>query len=180
MKHEKTLKMLILSAVFAALIAVSAFIRIPLPPVAFTMQGMVAILSGLLLGKKYGTFSVGIYIIAGLLGLPVFSQGGGIWYLLNPTFGYIIGFLAAAFIAGSIVNKAKEPSYLRLIAAAITATASVYIVGVLYFCLIKILYLKETLDFSYILIYCVAVFVPKDVAGCIIAALATKKIKKHI
>lgn len=176
MQHTKKLKMLVLSAVFAALITVSAFIRIPLPPVPFTLQATVCILSGLLLGRKYGTISVGIYIAAGLIGLPVFTEGGGIWYVLNPTFGYIIGFLAAAFIAGCIADRSKDPSYLKMILAAVAATAVIYIFGIIYFCIVKILYFNESADLSYVLIYGIAVFAPKDVAGCIIAAVTAKKL----
>ena len=87
-------------ALFVVLMIVSAYIRIPIPYVPITFQTVVAVLAGLLLGAKWGTASVAVYIFMGLLGLPVFSGGGGFAYVLQLTFGYILGFAAAAFAAG--------------------------------------------------------------------------------
>ena len=72
----------ILCGIFAALIAVGAFIKIPIPICPFTLQFLFTNLAGLLLGKKVGSRAVGIYIILGLIGLPIFSEGGGIGYLM--------------------------------------------------------------------------------------------------
>jgi len=96
---------------FSALIAVGAFIRIPVPVVEFiTLQTLFVNLAGLILGKKYGAVSVAVYIAAGLAGAPVFAAGGGPGYIVRPTFGYILGFLAGAFIAGLIREKSKKLS----------------------------------------------------------------------
>lgn len=84
---------LILCALFAALIAVGAFIKIPIPGVPFTLQVLFTTLAGLLLGSRMGAVSVAIYIILGLAGVPIFTGGGGIGYVVYPTFGYLIGFL---------------------------------------------------------------------------------------
>jgi BioY family. len=82
--NNKTLKM-ILCAQFAALTAVGAFIRIPIPVVPFTLQYLFTMLAGLLLGGKYGGLSVLLYIFIGLIGLPVFTEGGGIGYVFKPS-----------------------------------------------------------------------------------------------
>lgn len=82
---------MILSALFTALISIGAFIKIPIPVVPFTLQFLFTMLAGLLLGGRLGTLSVLVYILLGLVGLPVFTEGGGLAYLLKPTFGYIIG-----------------------------------------------------------------------------------------
>ena len=79
-------------ALFTALIAVGAFIRIPVPVVPFTLQYLFTMLAGLLLGAKRGAGSVTVYMLLGLAGLPIFTEGGGISYLFKPSFGYIIGF----------------------------------------------------------------------------------------
>ena len=108
---------MILCALFAALIAVGAFIKIPVPVVPFTLQYLFTMLSGLMLGSKWGLAAVGIYIALGLAGLPVFAQGGGIGYVLQPSFGYIIGFALGAFVTGLIAQKKRRPSLARLLAA---------------------------------------------------------------
>ena len=91
MRTAKT-KNLILCGLFTSLIVVGAFIRIPIPVVPFTLQLLFTMLAGLLLGGKWGAASVCIYIVLGLMGLPVFAEGGGLAYVLKPSFGYIIGF----------------------------------------------------------------------------------------
>ena len=91
MKHMKT-KDLVLCAMFVALIAVGAFIKVPVPVVPFTLQFLFTMLAGLLLGPVNGALAVVVYIVLGLVGLPIFTQGGGPGYIFQPSFGYIIGF----------------------------------------------------------------------------------------
>ena len=76
-----------------------------------SLAELVVILSGILLGKNYGSLSVTVYVLLGLLGLPVFSSGGGIHYVLNPSFGYITGFVLCSFIIGHLVHKKENPSF---------------------------------------------------------------------
>ena len=75
---------MILCAMFVALIAVGAFIKVPVPVVPFTLQYLFTMLAGLLLGAKKGALTVGVYILLGLFGLPIFAQGGGIGYIFQP------------------------------------------------------------------------------------------------
>ena len=96
-------KYLILTGLFAALTAIGAYIYIPLPisPVPITLQMFFTFMAGGLLGKKYGFFSQLIYVLIGAIGLPVFAGGaGGFGVLFGPTGGYVLGFLAAGYIAG--------------------------------------------------------------------------------
>ena len=83
-------KNLMYCSLFTALIAVGAFIKIPIPVVPFTLQFLFTTLAGLLLGSKMGAVSVIAYMVLGLVGLPIFSEGGGIWYVFKPSFGYIM------------------------------------------------------------------------------------------
>ena len=85
---------MILTGLFAALTAVGAFIKVPVPVCPFTLQFLFTTLAGVLLGGKLGACAVGIYVMLGLAGLPIFAGGGGISYVLQPTFGYLIGFIA--------------------------------------------------------------------------------------
>ena len=86
-----TTKDMIMCALFTALIAVGAFIKVPVPVVPFTLQFLFTMLAGLIMGGRLGAISVGLYAVLGLVGLPIFAEGGGIWYVLKPSFGYIIG-----------------------------------------------------------------------------------------
>ncbi len=89
--------MILLTSLFTALIAAGTFIKIPMIPVSMTLQTLFVFLSGLLLPPGHAFLSVLIFIILGLIGLPVFTSGGGIGALLSPTGGFILGFAVAAF-----------------------------------------------------------------------------------
>ena len=102
-------KSLILCSLFAALISVGAFIKIPVPMVPFTLQVLFSTLAGLLLGPRLGVVSVGIYILLGLVGLPIFTNGGGPSYIFQPTFGYLIGFIFGAYIIGKMGVLLTKP-----------------------------------------------------------------------
>lgn len=155
-------KKLTLSALFSALLVVSGFLRIPLPPTAITLQLQVALLSGLLLGGEWGCISVLTYAALGLIGLPVFAGGGGFSYLLQPTFGYILGFAVAAFVVGKLSNKAKK-SVKEMIISLAVGLAIVYAIGLIYAAIILTVYLGQTIALGeFLLIYAIWTL-PKDV-----------------
>ena len=169
-------KDLALIALFTALTAAGAFIRIPIPMVPFTLQFLFTTLAGLLLGAKRGALSVLCYLILGLIGLPIFSDGGGIFYVLQPTFGYLIGFLAGAFITGWIAHKTDAPSFLRLLAACFAGLVVVYSFGMLYYWLICTFYVKSAVGIVALFLYCFVLAVPGDIFLCFLSALAAKRL----
>lgn len=169
-------KDLVLCAVFVALIIVGAFIRIPVPVVPFTLQFLFTMLAGLLLGPWLGTAAVCVYILMGLLGLPVFAEGGGFAYVLKPSFGYIIGFAAGAFVTGSIANKTAAPGYGRLFAANFAGLGIVYFFGMAYYYLISNFYLDSPIGIGALFLYCFVLAVPGDVALCVVGALIGKRL----
>lgn len=120
------------TALFAALTAVAALVRIPLPGVPLTLQTPVVLLSGLLLGPRYGAMSQVVYIIIGLMGAPVFAHGGGPGYVLNPTFGYLCGFVGGAAAAGALVGDWKRAGTVRLLLSMVAGLAVIYLCGGLY------------------------------------------------
>ena len=168
-------KDLILCALFAALIVVGTFIKIPIPLIPFTLQFLFTMLAGLLLGSKLGAVSVCVYIVLGLIGLPVFADGGGIAYILKPSFGYIIGFAVASYITGCIANKVTNPGYKRLLAANFTGLVIVYFFGMLYYYLISYFYLKNPIGIWPLFLYCFILAVPGDILLCIFAAILGKR-----
>ncbi|MBM7687278.1 MULTISPECIES: biotin transporter BioY [Clostridia] len=173
--NNKTLKM-ILCAQFAALTAVGAFIRIPIPVVPFTLQYLFTMLAGLLLGGKYGGLSVLLYIFIGLIGLPVFTEGGGIGYVFKPSFGYIIGFAAGSYVTGNIANRVGKLSYKRLFAANFIGLGIVYFFGMLYYYIISNFYLGTGIGLWPLFLYCFILAVPGDIALCILAAFIAKRV----
>jgi len=124
------------TAVFAVLMAVSAnaFIYLPFTPVPITLQVLTVIFSALMLGGTWAAASQLIYILMGLSGLPVFAGFlGGPAVLMGPTGGYIIGFVAAAYITGTLAHKKyKLPGYVIQAAAAIAGLAVIYTIGALH------------------------------------------------
>lgn len=167
---------LILCALFVALIAVGAFIRIPVPVVPFTLQFLFTMLAGLLLGGKLGALTVCIYIVMGLMGLPVFTEGGGPAYVLKPSFGYIIGFAVAAYVTGAIANKVSRPSYKRLFAAVFIGLAIVYLCGMVYYYLMSNFYLGTPIGLWPLFLYCFLLAVPGDICLCILSAVLGKRL----
>ena len=124
-------------AVFIALITVGAKLQITIPPglfsMHFTLQWFFVILAGLIPGSRLAFSSVGAYLLIGLIGLPVFASGGGLQYISKPTFGYLLGFLAAAALMGFLSDRTAVLS--KKISAVISCAGLViyYALGMLYF-----------------------------------------------
>lgn len=124
-----SLRGVVFAALFAALTAVGAFVSLPVGPVPIVLQNLFVYLAGLLLGARWGLASVGIYLLAGASGLPVFAGGtGGIGRLLGPTGGYLIGYLPAVLLIGWIARKAGRRAW-GDVAAMLCGTAVLYACG---------------------------------------------------
>lgn len=175
MKANQT-KNIIMCSVFAALITAGAFIKIPVPLVPFTLQFLFTMLSGLLLGGRSGAASVGIYILLGLAGLPVFAEGGGPAYIFRPSFGYIIGFAAASYVTGVIANRVSNPGYRRLLAANFIGLGIVYVFGMVYYYFMSNFYLGTPIGLQPLFLYCFILAVPGDIVLCIIGAYLGKRL----
>ncbi len=121
--------MLILISLFSALTAAGAFVKIPIPLVPMTLQTLLVYSAGLFLGPTGGALSQLIYVTLGLVGLPIFSGGGGIAYIFSPTFGYLIGFIPAAATAGLFSRKGGS---VWPVCGVICAVLIVYLFGVPY------------------------------------------------
>jgi biotin transport system substrate-specific component len=166
-----------LIALFTALIAVGAFINVPVPFVPFTVQTMFVTTAGLILGSKAGALSTALYMGIGLAGLPIFAQGGGIGYIFKPSFGYIIGFIVGAFLTGLIIEKTKNKNLWVYIVAAISGLLVIYIFGCTYLYFIKNLYLGQSISLWNTLLFGFLVFVPGDIAMSVLGAVLAKRLK---
>ncbi len=167
-------------ALFAVLIMVGAMIRIPLPYVPFTMQTMFVFLSGLILGPRLGLLSALLYMAAGLIGLPVFSGGGGFMYVLQPSFGYILAFGPAAYLIGTLSKKRPDGSVRYHALCCVAGFLLIYCIGVAYLVAIRTLYLGKSVSLWGILYSGAIVFVPTDVFKCFLAAWLYKKLPKSL
>ncbi|MCI8660087.1 MAG: biotin transporter BioY [Lachnospiraceae bacterium] len=174
LRKNKTRDM-VLCAMFVTLIAAGAFIKVPIPVVPFTLQYLFTMLAGLLLGGKLGCLSVCVYILLGLAGLPVFTQGGGIGYIFQPSFGYIIGFAVGAYVTGVIANGKGNPGYPRLMAANFIGLGIVYFFGMVYYYLISDFYLGTPIGLWPLFLYCFILAVPGDIVLCIVGAVLGKR-----
>lgn len=175
MRQSKTRNM-VFCALFAALIAAGAFIHIPIPYVPFTLQFLFTTLAGLLLGGKLGCVSVCVYLAMGLLGLPVFAEGGGPAYVLKPSFGYLIGFAVGTYVTGTIANKVPDPSHKRLLAACFSGLGVVYLFGMVYYYFISDFYLGTPIGLWPLFLYCFILAVPGDIVLCYLSAALGKRL----
>ncbi len=169
-------KKIALCGIFTALIVIGTFIRIPIPVVPFTLQFLFTNLAGLVLGKKWGTVSVVLYVLIGLAGVPVFAGGGGIDYVLRPTFGYILGFLAGTFAAGVISERRKNTT--GFILAGSVNMIIVYAFGIIYYYFVSRYYMGETKGIGYLIVYCCLVTIVGDVFSIIISGNIAKQLLK--
>ena len=167
------IKDLIYCALFCTLIIIGSFLKISIPPMPmfFTMQTFFVMLSGYILGTKRSVVSICIYILVGLIGIPVFTTGGGISYILSPTFGFLIGFIPAAYVIAKLC-KTKVKFYPSLIAIGI-----IYIIGIFYFIIIKNIYLSENISANSYIITCLTAFVPFDILCAYLAYVTSKRLK---
>lgn len=101
----KQTRSLILTALFAAMTAVGAFLRIPTPVSSVTLQVFFTAMAGVLLGARWGAASQAVYVLLGLVGLPVFTSGGGPGALLQPTGGFLVGMILMAWVVGKITRR---------------------------------------------------------------------------
>lgn len=167
-----------LVSMFAALTAVGAFIRVPIPYVPFTLQFLFILFAGMLLGKKLGFLSQVVYLMAGLIGMPVFANGGGPGYVLQPTFGYLLGYAAGAFVVGLVVEKAPGEGLIKFFLAALAGLTVVYAFGVTYLYFILNFVVHKAFTFAQALWIGAVVCLPGDLFLSLAAAAVSIKVLK--
>lgn len=163
-------KKMIQAALMAALTAVGAYLIIPIGPVPITLQTFFVLLSGRLLGKKYGVLAQITYLLLGAVGLPIFSGGqGGLGILLGPTGGFLISFIAASWIAGHYSGKREKDLF--ILGAAVLSN---YLIGSIYFSFITGTNLFEALSMT------VIPFVPGDLLKIVLVLTIAPLIEKKL
>lgn len=172
------LKMQILTALFAALTAAGAFVRIPFPLAAVTLQFLFTALSGMLLGAKWGAVSQAVYVLLGLAGLPVFALGGGVSYVLQPTFGYVLGLIPAAWVIGRLTRGCR--TLWRALVAMVAGLGVLYAVGVPYLWMIANGLLRQDVPVWQIVCSGMLLYLPGDVLKIVLAAVLGCAVQKRL
>jgi len=122
--------MVVLASLMAALTAVGAYIHVPIGPVPIILSTLFAVLSGLLLGSRWGLVSMGLYLLVGAIGMPVFAGGkGGFAHFFGPTGGYLFGFALASWITGFVAERSRGSLTLDVFAV-IVGSLAIYALGV--------------------------------------------------
>lgn len=124
------MRSMVLCSLMAGLMAAGAFIQIPIGPVPIVLTNLFVLLSGLLLGARWGMAGAALYLLVGAMGLPVFSGGrGGLAHLFGPTGGYLFGFVLSAWITGFIADRFHR-SLKGSVVAVLFGSLAIYGLGV--------------------------------------------------
>tara|TARA_Y100001958_G_C20972910_1_gene367159 strand:- start:66 stop:617 length:552 start_codon:yes stop_codon:yes gene_type:complete len=131
--QSNVIKSILIILIGSIVLAISSKIKIPFYPVPMTMQTFVVLFLGISFGYKIGLATIGLYLLEGIAGLPVFSnspeRGVGIVYFTGPTMGYLIGFFSACYVASLIKSR---DSYFQILYKLILSVSTIYILGVLW------------------------------------------------
>ena len=140
------IRQMTLISLFAALTAVGAFISIPLYPVPLTLQTLFTLLAGMTLGSVLGASSQIIYVLLGIIGLPVFSGfKAGIGILFGPTGGFLLGFIVSSYVVGKVIELKNEKNIFYYFLAGIIGTIILYIIGIIQLSLVTGIGVKKAL-----------------------------------
>ena len=197
MTTKKFGKKSVLVALFAAIISAGAFIQIPLPGgVPVTIQDMLAMLSGMLLGPVYGGLAVLLFLVLGSLGLPVFTGKAGINIILyGPTGGFLIGYLVSAVIGGLLIQILLKPeqsfneqgdliecskstkvyNWIVIIGVSIIQKVVLFALGIVFFC-----HIKPDFEMQKVLSIVLIPFIPGNIIKLIISVPLVKKLRPAI
>ena len=173
--NTSKLRMMVFASLFAALTAIGAYITVPVPlsPVPITLQVFFVLLAGSRLGSKWGSLSMIVYMLLGIVGLPVFAGGSsGIGVLLGPTGGYIFGFILAAYIIGKLSRKTGNGANSSFFINALNMSAGVLVI---YACGAFRLMMVADFDLGKTLALGVISFLPGDILKIAVAAYIISK-----
>lgn len=176
----------VLSGLFAALTAAGAFVRIPLPYVPITLQTFFVLLSGSVLGAKFGALSQLIYLAIGLSGVPVFSNGGGPGYVLQPTFGYLIAYPVAAYFVGYLswggrrVSRSKRPAFGRIVVANLCGILIIFAMGVTVLYLNLTYLVGKSISLKSVLWTGFVLFIPGDLIKIFLSSVTAAKLNEVV
>lgn len=172
--NTRAIRSTVLSAGFTALIAIGAYIAIPLGPVPIVLQNLFIMLTGLMLGIPAALSTVAVYLLLGAIGLPIFAGGtGGIGHFAGPTGGYLLAYLPAVFLISLISGRTKR-SLIRDLSALLIGSATVYLIGIAW------LKMVSGMQWSAALTAGLLPFLPGDILKIAVALLLSKNFTPRI
>lgn len=168
-----TLQDMTLGAVFAIVIAICSFIQLPFGPIPFTLQTFGVCITAGILGLKRGTLSIIIYIILGIIGLPVFRGAGGIGVLVGPTGGFIMGFIVTAIIIGLVSDKTRNNRnrVIYIFVSTLLGDLICLLIGCVQYMIVA------NVNFIVAFIYCVAPFIITDIIKIILSTIVILRVR---
>ncbi len=167
---------LILAGLFAALTAIGAFLKIPLGAMSVTLQFLFTAMAGVLLGPKWGAASQAVYVALGLVGLPVFTMGGGPSYLFQPSFGFLLGLIPAAWVVGYLAGESIRLP--RILLAGVAGLAVLYLVGLPYMYAIFNFYLDKPMGVWTAIQVGMLIYLPGDALKLVVTAVVVPPLKR--
>ncbi len=175
MKNKKiTTYQMAVTALMAAVMCVLGPLSVPIGAVPISLTNLVICFTVWLLGPKFGTLSVAVYLLIGLVGVPVFSgYGAGLAKLAGPTGGYLVGFLLMAFIGGLFVEKSKGNPVISGVGLVLGIAAS-YVLGTAWFVS------QMQCQLSYALAVCVYPFIAFDLGKVVISCILGSLLRKRL
>ncbi len=174
-KTNNPLRRMVYAAMFGALTAIGSLIVIPLQPLPITLQTLFTGLAGVLLGGYTGALSQVVYVLLGVIGLPVFAGGkAGLGTLMGPSGGYLIGFIVAAYVIGKIVEVRKEPGLAWIGLSLVVGNLVIYALGVAQLSLVAHISITKALLVG------VVPFLFGDLLKLVAAALIALKLRNKI
>lgn len=165
---------------FAALIAIGAFIKLPIPYLPITLQVLFVLMAGQMLGKRLGALSAVVYLVTGLVGLPIFANGGGPGYIVQPSFGYLLSYPVAAYLVGAMVERRGTITPLLAVLTGLVGVTVIYLIGVPYLYLIVTRVLGKPLTYQTLLSKYVLAFLPADLVKIAIAAVIVPPVYNRV
>ena len=181
MKRRNLIVTLTLSALFCTLICIGSFIQIPMPNMMpMTLQTFFVLLTGLVLPVKASALATVTYMALGLIGLPIFSGGGGLGYVLMPNFGFVIGFVLATVIMSFLTQKLKKCTFWQYLVISLLGMIIIYIIGILYFAFITNVYNNNNYSAIWFIQTVFLPFLPKEIICIILSSLSAYKIRPYI
>lgn len=172
------IRSMVLAALFAALTAIGAFIQVPLGFTSITLQVLFTCLAGVLLGPKWGAVSQIVYVVLGLVGLPVFTQGGGLGYLVKPSMGFLFGLILLAWAVGMLTRTDRSP--LRVVLACVVGEVAMYAVALPYMYAVLNLYMGMEKSVTDVIYGGMLVYLPGDAVKLAVTVLVSGPLLKKV